>query len=188
MICIGLPPLILLLRVLLLPGEEYANILSKPEPGPIEIARPGSFVLLVVLTMCALIVFISSEMYKEAALQLGRILASALRFLGAAITLVLLWISIVVFNATPPEEPSYRLAKLYDSSNALLICGLLVLATDSEYAVWGRGYPNLHWVTSVWSKAGLHAAIFTSRWKLGAFRDANYESECAGAAATHSTG
>jgi hypothetical protein len=184
-ICILAPPLLMAVALWLLPGAEFANLLSRTGSPPTEIARPEIFVLTVLATTIALLIALSSRLYEETARQLGDTLTYALRLFQAAITMILLWVSVVVFNATPPREPDYQLVKLYDRSNAFLTCGLLVLATDGEYVVWGRGISR--WETSVWPKAAFRAAVFASRWKLGAFRDDIYGSECGGAATTGSS-
>jgi hypothetical protein len=172
------PLLLVVVGVLLLPTENFANLLLTSRQAPAEVARPELFLFSLLATIAAFLIVVSDKLYKEVTDQLGRVFSMALRLFQITTTLLLLWVSIVVFNSTPPTESKYKLARLYTDSNSILTCGLLMLATDNEYVVWGHDIASSRWGLSVWSKTAFRAAVFTSRWKLGEFNDRAYESEC----------
>ncbi|MER9465377.1 hypothetical protein NKI82_05590 [Mesorhizobium sp. M0482] len=170
------PILLLLAARTLIPSEQLAKLLWRPSPT--ETAGPEIFACAVATTLLALSIAAADPLYAKAGETLGWYAAQLLRLLQYFVAAALLWVSIFIFNTTPPTIPDYPIVRLVDADDKLIACGLLVFSSASELVLWreyrARSGENL----SIWPRTSFRALRFDGRNTLGDFANAASAAGC----------
>lgn len=170
------PILLLLAARTLMPDEQLAKLLWKPSPT--ETAGPEIFTSAVAATLLALSIAAADPLYAKAGETFGWYATRLLRLLQCFVTAALLWVSIFIFNTTPPTIPDYPIVRLVDADDRLVACGLLVFSSSSELVLWREYRAHVGESLSIWPRTSYRALHFNGRTTLGDFASAVSAADC----------